>query len=153
MTKAWIPNRDEPPWDDDRILLVHADTRGKAQRMVADEVGCDFIEARVERWPAMDDLPDTMWNMLRSDTCYWVECQGCYRKIYNGAVRPDGVAINSEKDATPYSFPTVNDPKWGEYEDEEAEPRVPHRVDGIGLFCTEGCWHEHAAKHGWQVAS
>lgn len=70
---------------EDELYVVHAETRGKAQSIIAGELGVEFLEARIRRLPAMDDLPITAWNLLVTDSCGWVECAGCQRHIY-----PDG---------------------------------------------------------------
>lgn len=80
LGKAW---RNAPNWlDDDRLIVVHAPTRGKAQYLIAGEIGVAFLESPVHRMPAMDDLPVTGWNLLVTGCCEWCECDGCYREIY-----------------------------------------------------------------------
>lgn len=83
LGKAW---RYEPAswYDDEPLIVVHAETRGKAQSRVAGEVGVTFLEVAVRRLPAMDDKPITSWQLLVTESCGWAECNGCYRKIYPG---------------------------------------------------------------------
>lgn len=121
LGKAWA-NAHGSHWDD-ALIVVHADTLGQARAGIASELNVAFLEAKVRRLPAMDDLPITGWNLLVTGSCGWSECDGCYRKIY-----PDGHAINGP---------------WSCDEDdvEVAAVQGPHGT----AYCSAACLARHLA--------
>lgn len=129
MTKSWIAQREGRWSDDDELVLVHADTRGQAVAQVANEIGCDFVEARVQRWPAMDGLAATDFNLLVTGTAGWVGCRnlGCINRIITG------VDCNTEdKDGSPYAY--------NDGEENEEDPMMPLHAEGVGMFCSASCY-------------
>lgn len=79
MSKAWM-HIDE---DSGYTTVVYAETRGKAQRMVANEEGIPFIEARVSRLQWADEYGsfDKIPTEVLFDEGWWFECSCCYKQI------------------------------------------------------------------------
>lgn len=117
--KAWIA----VPFDryDDELHICHAETRDKARSALANEIGCDFIDVDVERWPAMDDLPLTDFNLLATLSSSRVGCLGCHRDILSDV--DDGI------------FWYYDGEDWQDHD----ECQMAYHVEGVGMFCTKEC--------------
>jgi hypothetical protein len=114
--KAWTGN---DVWAEELWIGQHA-TAGRAKRAYASDVGCDFVEARVLRCPAMDDLPLTARNLLMTGTCESHDCSGCSRQIYGEGLEEGEPSIGSWHLPHPVG-PLVSD-RWGR------------------LWCSEACY-------------
>lgn len=83
MSKAWVCYE-----DDEYLHVYHTPDRNQARMFAASDIGMDYVDVRVYRCPAMDDLPVSARNMLLTGTCSWYECQGCSNHIYADGYGP-----------------------------------------------------------------
>lgn len=77
--KVWIYTDEDSGYS----TVVYADTRGKAQRMVADENSIPFVKATVSRMQWADQYGDFQ-NIPPDellDHGWWLECNSCGSRI------------------------------------------------------------------------
>lgn len=118
-------------WYDDELRVVTAKTREQARYHFHCETGVPYIELRVTRLPAMDDVPLTPWNFLTRNACGWYECGGCYKHIYPGD--------------PPYAYADENDPD----EDEDGCTTAVEWRRG-DVFHSAACLEQFRHRWGWR---
>lgn len=142
--KAWVTTDNCDPFDNELLMepVIHAETEGKARAIVASEIGCDFTEATVRRFPAMDDLPATDWHLLLFQQVGWLGCAGgCNNRISAAPAYTD----EASKKISPYVEEYDHDGNGDLIDESFYEARyMPLHVEGIGVFCSDACWQRFA---------
>jgi hypothetical protein len=80
-SKAWLVRPvDGMGADPEDWTILHALTAGHARAFHASNLGIDFTDVRVTRYPALDAKPITDWSLMMVAD-FWVECARCYQRI------------------------------------------------------------------------
>lgn len=117
--------------DGDGIAIVFATSPAEAAMLL--DLDPDGEPETFAPACGMHEMPlaDVYAYLVMTGDLAWTDCLGCCGKV-------TADQHTDEKDATPEGH-------WrSQTTDEEAWECRPVRVDGLGLFCSEGCWQEYA---------